>query len=140
MVIIGSIKKSRTLKEIILQFLIKENFEFVEIDEDSDDFVSLTKKVCDIVKSDSNNLGIIIDEYGVSSFIVSCKIKGIIAANISDERSAYMTRSHNNSNVMTLGSGIVGEKLALNIVKEFLYGKYDGGRHQIRVDMLNKMC
>ena len=34
----------------------------------------------------------------------------------------------------------VGKELAKNIVREFLKAKYDGGRHQIRVDMLNKMC
>lgn len=51
-----------------------------------------------------------------------------------------MTRSHNNSKVITLGLKIVAKKLAINIVKSFVEGKYDAGRHQIRVDMLNKMC
>ncbi|HAQ2261052.1 TPA: galactose-6-phosphate isomerase subunit LacA, partial [Enterococcus faecium] len=53
---------------------------------------------------------------------------------------AYMTRKHNNSRMITLGSKIVGDELALNIVKEFLQANYDGGRHQVRVDMLNKMA
>ena len=51
-----------------------------------------------------------------------------------------MTREHNNSSIITIGSKIVGSELALNIVKEFLEASYDGGRHQIRVDMLNKMA
>ena len=72
--------------------------------------------------------------------MVATKIKGIIAAEVSDERSAYMTREHNNSSIITIGSKIVGSELALNIVKEFLQASYDGGRHQIRVDMLNKMA
>lgn len=42
--------------------------------------------------------------------------------------------------MITIGSEIVGEQLAINIVQEFINAKYDGGRHQIRVDMLNKMC
>lgn len=67
-------------------------------------------------------------------------MKGMIAANVSDERTAYMTRSHNNSRIITMGYKIVGEELAKNISKEFVLGKYDAGRHQIRVDMLNKMC
>lgn len=41
--------------------------------------------------------------------------------------------------MITMGSQIVGETLAKNIVKGFVFGSYDGGRHQIRVDMLNKM-
>ncbi|WP_303753165.1 RpiB/LacA/LacB family sugar-phosphate isomerase, partial [Enterococcus sp. S86.2] len=46
----------------------------------------------------------------------------------------------NNARMITIGSEIVGEELAKNIVKEFLSAHYDGGRHQIRVDMLNKMA
>jgi len=42
--------------------------------------------------------------------------------------------------MITLGSEIVGDTLAKNVVKGFVNGHYDGGRHQIRVDMLNKMC
>ena len=42
--------------------------------------------------------------------------------------------------MITIGAKIVGMELAKNIVEGFLNGKYDGGRHQIRVDMLNKMC
>ncbi len=67
-------------------------------------------------------------------------VKGMVAAEVSDERSAYMTRGHNNSRMITVGAEIVGDELAKNIAKGFVNGKYDGGRHQIRVDMLNKMC
>lgn len=51
-----------------------------------------------------------------------------------------MTRSHNNARMITMGAEIVGDTLAKNVAKEFVNGHYDGGRHQIRVDMLNKMC
>ena len=64
----------------------------------------------------------------------------MIAAEVSDERSAYMTRSHNNARMITMGAEIVGDTLAKNVAKEFVNGHYYGGRHQIRVDMLNKMC
>ena len=67
-------------------------------------------------------------------------VKEYVEAEVSDERSAYMTRGHNNSRMITMGAQIVGDQLAKNIAKGFVNGKYDGGRHQIRVDMLNKMC
>ena len=82
----------------------------------------------------------IIDAYGAGPFMVATKIKGMVAAEVSDERSAYMTRGHNNSRMITMGAQLVGDELAKNIAKGFVNGKYDGGRHQIRVDMLNKMC
>jgi len=89
---------------------------------------------------EKENLGIVIDAYGAGPFMVATKIKGMVAAEVSDERSAYMTRGHNNSRMITMGAQLVGDELAKNIAKGFVNGKYDGGRHQIRVDMLNKMC
>lgn len=140
MLILGATKNSEDLKNRIKEFLKSENLDVIEVNQEDENFVRLSKNVVDLLKKDPENLAIIIDEYGVGSFIAATKIKGVIAANVSDERSAYMTRSHNNSKVITLGSKIVGEKLAINIVKSFVEGKYDAGRHQIRVDMLNKMC
>ena len=105
-----------------------------------EDFVQATLTVVDSVRKSDDHFGIVIDAHGVGPFMVATKIKGIIAAVVSDERSAYMTRSHNNSRIITLGSEILGDTLAKQIVQGFLEGEYDGGRHQIRVDMLNKLC
>lgn len=55
-----------------------------------------------------------VDAYGAGPFMVATKVKGMIAAEVSDERSAYMTRAHNNARMITLGSEIVGPGL-LNI-------------------------
>ncbi|MBG9368084.1 galactose-6-phosphate isomerase subunit LacA [Streptococcus sp. NLN64] len=104
------------------------------------DFVDETLAVVAELKKDQEALGLVIDAYGVGPFMVATKCKGIIAAVVSDERSAYMTRGHNNSRLLTIGAEIVGVGLAKNIVRGFVEGSYDGGRHQIRVDMLNKMC
>ena len=65
-------------------------------------------------------MGIAIDAYGAGSFMVATKVKGMIAAEVSDERSAYMTRGHNNARIITLGAEIVGDELAKNIVKDFV--------------------
>ena len=67
-------------------------------------------------------------------------VKGMVAANISDERSAYMTREHNNSRIVCRGSAVVGSEVAKKIAREFLKADYAAGRHQVRVDMLNKMA
>ena len=107
---------------------------------DGQDFVDVTLAVAKEVTSNDSNLGIVVDAYGVGPFMTATKIKGMIAAEVSDERSAYMTRGHNNSRIITIGSEIVGPGVAKNIAKGFVEGEYDGGRHQIRVDMLNKMC
>ena len=139
-IIIGADAAGSNLKDVVKDFLVEENFEVVDVTKEGQDFVDVTLAVAAEVNKQEENLGIVIDAYGAGPFMVATKIKGMVAAEVSDERSAYMTRGHNNSRMFTMGAEIVGEGLAKNIAKGFVNGKYDGGRHQIRVDMLNKMC
>lgn len=53
---------------------------------------------------------------------------------LSDLMSARLTRQHNDANMMALGAGVVGEKLALEMVDLFLTTPFEGGRHARRVD------
>ena len=140
-IIIGSDVDGKRLKDLIKTYLVEKNFDILDVTEGKElDFVDSTLAIAKEVQKNDDNLGIAIDAFGVGSFMTATKIKGMIAAEVSDERSAYMTRGHNNSKMITLGSEIVGDTLAQNVVKGFVNGHYDGGRHQIRVDMLNKMC
>ena len=139
-IIIGADAAGNKLKDVVKEFLIGENFEVVDVTKEGQDFVDVTLAVAAEVNKQEENRVIVVDAYGAGPFMVATKIKGMVAAEVSDERSAYMTRGHNNSRMITMGAEIVGEGLAKNIAKGFVNGKYDGGRHQIRVDMLNKMC
>ena len=139
-VIIGADAAGIRLKEVVKEYLEAEGFQVGDVTEEGQDFFDVTLAVAKEVKQAEDNLGIVIDAYGAGPFMVATKIKGMVAAEVSDERSAYMTRGHNNSRMITMGAQIVGDQLAKNIAKGFVNGKYDGGRHQIRVDMLNKMC
>lgn len=139
-IVVGADLKGTRLKDVVKNFLVEEGFEVIDVTKDGQDFVDVTLAVASEVNKDEQNLGIVFDAYGAGPFMVATKIKGMVAAEVSDERSAYMTRGHNNSRMITVGAEIVGDELAKNIAKGFVNGKYDGGRHQIRVDMLNKMC
>lgn len=140
-VVIGSDQEGFELKEIIKHQLISEGYDVIDkTPVAAVDFVESTLAIGAEVLGSNDSLGIAVDGYGAGSFMTATKIKGMVAAEVSDERSAYMTCEHNNSRMITLGAQIVGKQLALNIVKEFLNASYEGGRHQIRVDMLNKMA
>ena len=139
-IVVGVDLGGRRIIDNVKNFLVEEGFEVIDVTKDGQDFVDVTLAVASEVNKDEQNLGIVIDAYGAGPFMVATKIKGMVAAEVSDERSAYMTRGHNNSRMITVGAEIVGDELAKNIAKGFVNGKYDGGRHQIRVDMLNKMC
>ncbi|MBP2100157.1 galactose-6-phosphate isomerase subunit LacA [Enterococcus rivorum] len=139
-VILGTDKNGLTLKNMIKQFLEEKEFNVLDVTATgADDFIESTAAVVKEIQADDASFGILFDAYGAGSFMAATKHPGIIAAEVSDERSAYMTRQHNNARIITLGSEIVGNELARNIVLAFLTSHYDGGRHQIRVDMLNKM-
>ncbi|CRW19794.1 galactose-6-phosphate isomerase subunit LacA [Streptococcus equi subsp. equi] len=139
-IILGADAHGNDLKEAIKGFLQQEGFDVTDVTAIADDFVDNTLAVVRALKADEESLGIMIDAYGAGPFMVATKIKGMVAAEVSDERSAYMTRGHNNARMITMGAEIVGQELAKNIAKGFVTGHYDGGRHQIRVDMLNKMA
>ncbi|MGT2959080.1 galactose-6-phosphate isomerase subunit LacA [Streptococcus bovimastitidis] len=139
-IILGADAHGNELKEVIKEYLIEEGYQINDVTDLNKDFVDNTLAVANEVTESDENLGIMIDAYGAGPFMVATKIKGMVAAEVSDERSAYMTRGHNNARMITIGSEIVGQLLAKNIAKGFVTGKYDGGRHQIRVDMLNKMA
>lgn len=141
-IVIASDQIGLNLKNEIIEFLKNKGLNVEDLTPEGDkNFFEASLKVTKAVLEDvENNKGIIIDEYGVGPFMVADKFKYIICAQLNDEHSAKMTRDHNNANVITMGSGIVGKDVACRIAHRFCVAKYAGGRHQVRVDMLNKMC
>ena len=80
--------------------------------------------------------GIVLCTTGIGVSITANKVKGIRCALLSDLLSAKMTRQHNDTNMMAMGAGVVGEKLALEIVDTWLNTAFEGGRHQRRIDKM----
>ncbi len=102
---------------------------------ESVDYPIYAKKVCTAVLEKSVDFGILVCGTGLGMSICANKIKGIRAVTPENTFSAKMARAHNNSNVLTLGERVLGEELAFEIVSAFLNAKYEGGRHQKRIDM-----
>lgn len=107
--------------------------------ESAKDFIDSAVAVSKAILCGDADRGIMLDQYGVGSFMASNKIKGMITAAVSDEYSARMTFNHNDAKAIAIGTGLVGKELLLSLVRSYLTSHYAGGRHQIRVDMLNKM-
>lgn len=139
-IVIGNDKNSYEMKQELKNHLNQSGIEVIDKTPDETDMVSAASIVSKALLNREADRGIILDEYGVGSSIVANKHKGIICANVFDEHSARMTVEHNSTSVITIGTGIVGNVLARKICEAFLSAEYDGGRHQVRVDMLNKMC
>ena len=111
------------------------------------DFGTYTSESCDYpdfasaaaiaVARGNCDKGIVLCTTGIGVSIVANKVDGIRCALLSDLKSAEMTRLHNDTNMMALGAGIVGENLALEIVDTWLGTEFSGDeRHQRRIDKL----
>ena len=102
---------------------------------DSCDYPDFAAVAAKAVASGECEKGIVLCTTGIGVSITANKVKGIRCALLSDVLSAKMTRLHNDTNMMALGAGIVGENLALEIVDTWLSTPFSGeARHQKRID------
>lgn len=141
-VCIGSDHAGFALKGEIVQQLTEAGYDVQDLgtfSEQSCDYPDTAKQVGEAVAQGRFALGVLICGTGLGMSIAANKIGGIRAALCSDTFSARMARAHNDANVLCLGSRVVGAGLALDIVKAFLEGTFEGGRHQRRVDKLSDL-
>ena len=80
--------------------------------------------------------GIVICGTGIGMSIAANKVKGIRCALTHDVYTARVTREHNDSNVLALGARVIGVDLAKEIVKTWIGGEFEGGRHERRINKL----
>ena len=104
---------------------------------DSCDYPEFAAAAARAVASGECQKGIVLCTTGIGVSISANKIDGVRCALLSDVWSAKMTRLHNDTNMMALGAGVVGENLALEIVDTWLFTEFSGEeRHQRRIDKL----
>jgi ribose 5-phosphate isomerase B len=138
-IVIGSDHGGFKLKEKITQHLREKNIEVKDMgafDEQSCHYPLIAQKVCKKITEETYEKGILICGTGIGMSIAANKIKGIRAALCAETFSAKASRGHNDANVLCLGQRVTGEGLALEIVDVWLASDFEGGRHQIRIDMI----
>ena len=125
------------LKEHIKKYLTEQGHEVRDFgcnSLESCDYPIFGAQAARAVAAGECERGIVICTTGIGISITANKIKGIRCALCSEPLSAEMTRRHNNANMLAMGAGMTGEKLAERIVDTFLTAEFEGGRHQRRVD------
>jgi len=103
------------------------------------DYPNVAAAVAEKVANGEADRGILICATGVGMCIVANKFKGIRAAICFDEVAAELSRRHNNANILCLSSDFIGETVLEAIVRKWLDSPYDGGRHQRRVELIDKI-
>ena len=135
---IGSDHGGFSVKEIAKPHLEKLGYEVIDFGTNTPDschYPIYAEKVARAVAAGEVDRGILICGTGIGMSIAANKIPGIRCALLSDVMSARMTREHNDTNVMAIGAGVVGQMLALEIVDTWIGTDFSHNeRHQRRID------
>ena len=128
------------LKQKVAAHLCAKGYEVVDFgthSKDSCDYPDFAGPAAQAVASGACEKGILLCTTGIGVSITANKVKGIRCALLSDLLSAELTRLHNDTNMMAVGAGVVGENLALAIVDKWLTTPFSGeARHQRRIDKM----
>lgn len=137
---IGNDHVALDMKNYIKNYLLGKGYEVIDVGTGKPkrcDYPIYGKAVAKIVKNGDCDFGILICGTGIGISLSANKVHGIRAAVCSEPYSAKLSRMHNNANIVAFGARVIGCATAEMIVDEFLNTKYEGGRHQKRIDMIS---
>ena len=141
--VIGADHAGFALKEKLRKQLQAAGHEIVDVgayeynrDDDYPDFAAAVGRA---VVAGEGERGILVCGSGVGACIAANKIDGVRCVVCSQPYSAALSRAHNDTNVLSMGARVVGTDLAKMIVKAWLEGEYEGGRHARRVEQIAQL-
>lgn len=127
------------LKNVLKEYLLDNGYEVEDFgtnSEDSCDYPDYAGKAAKAVASGACDKGVVICGTGIGVSITANKVNGIRCALCHDVFSAKATRAHNDSNMIAMGQRVIGEGLALEILKAWLSTEFEGGRHVQRIEKM----
>ncbi|MDD2680285.1 MAG: ribose 5-phosphate isomerase B [Candidatus Omnitrophica bacterium] len=137
--IIASDHGGFALKESLKAYLKKKGFSVCDLGAFSAercDYPAFAYNLARQISRGKFKRGILICKSGVGNSIVANRVPGVRAALCSNVKVARLSREHNDSNVLALGSIFVNPRLAKKITAAWLKTKFSGGRHQRRLKQI----
>jgi ribose 5-phosphate isomerase B len=142
-IVIGSDHAGWELKEEVKNYLIDKGYEVNDVSEPKlspdDDYPKYAKRVARTVASGEYEKGITVCGTGIGASIAANRVKGARAALCLTPEMARMSRRHNNANVLVLGGRITQPREAFMIIDAWMSAKFEGGRHQRRVELMDSV-
>ncbi|PCI23902.1 MAG: ribose 5-phosphate isomerase B [SAR324 cluster bacterium] len=141
-IIIGSDHGGFALKETLRQVLAEKDFDVCDagcFDTSSIHYPTIGQEVAERIAEGEFARGILICGTGIGMSLAANRVSNVRATLCHDHLTAKLSREHNNSNVLVLGARILGEETALDILQTWLSTEFGGGRHQERLDMIEKI-
>ncbi|MEO6847096.1 MAG: ribose-5-phosphate isomerase [Chthoniobacterales bacterium] len=138
---IGSDHAGFEYKQRFVEFLKKEGHEVIDVGTNSaepTDYPLYIIPSAECVRDGKSERGIVIGGSGNGEAMAANKVKGVRCALCWNDETAEFSRRHNNSNVLSIGQRMVSYEIALAVLKIWLATPFDGGRHQKRVDEMDR--
>lgn len=139
---IGNDHVAVQMKNEIVDYLQSKGHEVINVGTDSTERFNYPisgYKVAKMVANKEVDCGVLICGTGVGISLSANKVHGIRACVCSDPYTAKLSKQHNNTNIIAFGARVIGIETAKMIVDEWLSAEYEGGRHQIRIDMISEI-
>ena len=130
------------LKKDILQYLDELGYaykDFGSYDDNRCNYPEYSLLAANAVATGECTKGLLFCGTGVGISLAANKVKDIRCVVCSEPYSALLSRQHNDTNMLALGARVVGLDLAKMIVKVWLEGEFEGGRHGIRVEQITNI-
>ena len=130
------------LKPVVISVLEERGIEILDLgcySTESVHYPIYGEAVGRAVASGEADMGIVICGTGIGISIAANKVPGIRCGLCSEPLSAELTRQHNDANVLAMGARTIGPEMARKIVETFLDTEFLGGKHAVRVEMLNNI-
>ena len=106
---------------------------------DSVDYPDYAARLSDAIAVGRAPVGVLICGAGIGMSIAANRVPGVRAANCLTEEMAALAREHNDANVLCLGSRLLQATQAKKILWTFLETPFGGGRHQRRVEKIERV-
>ncbi len=138
-ILIASDHAGFELKKTLLDKL-EEKLGLIDLGTFSDksvDYPDYSKKLSQDISSKKFDRGVLICGSGIGMSMSANRFNNVRAALCMNDEMARLSRQHNNANILVLGSRLISSQEAIKCLLVFLETKFEGGRHQARLDKLN---
>ena len=139
---IASDHAGKELKEDLIEYLRELEVDVMDMgvkNNDSVDYPDYGIPVAEKVSRGEVPKGILLCGTGIGMSIIANKFSRVRAALVNDVYSSRMAKEHNDANIVVIGGRVVGKGLAREIIKTWLETRFQGGRHQRRLDKIREI-
>lgn len=129
-------------KLAVIKYLKEEGYEVIDVGTNSEEschYPTYGEAAARLVASHECDFGIVICTSGEGIMMAANKVPGIRCGLGYNDDVSRLMRQHNDANMIAFGAKFMSNEEVINRIKIFLNTKFEGGRHALRVDLINKI-